>query len=574
MKKFPFTLEMHSRFSVTFLLVLAGAAFLGCRAARPPIANWTATESSSAERVPRYEIQELTIQHNGIYENNFFDVELTAVFLTSDGKQHAVRGFYYGGDQWKVRFRPDEVGKWRYTYKLSGKSGFSKEGGGAFECLPSEEEGPVRRDPQNPFAWEFASGRPYFPIGIQDCATLDKGKLRDLPIDGERRSDPPKMISWDGYLSLYGEAGFNLLRFSQRNCSYSLMSDLDEYLVAESLATDELLSLARKHGFRVMFGFFGYHGQNASGNRVMRVLKRSVFPIFGVRQEAVMDPNDNVTISKEERFIDYCVARWGVYADFWELLNERKASDAWTTQIADHVRSVDPDRKPISTSWEKPNVAAIDINSPHWYQAEDELNSDLVVAEKAAKWKQPEKPVIVGEHGNDGMNWDPRSAARMRIRLWASLFEEISLVFWNTSWSKFGVNQGRYTLGTAANIYLGPEERGYVRALRDFESRLEAGMRMSPVKVSSPLLVRGYGLGGNSRFAAYLQHAANHTSDAENVEITLDIPRASGRHFTVEWFDPASGKTLSRQSFAPGSLKLKAPPFKVDIALLIQGIGI
>ena len=38
-------------------------------------------------------------------------------------------------------------------------------------------------------------------------------------------------------------------------------------------------------------------------------------------------PEDHELVEKEKRFVAYCVARWGVYADFWELLNERKASD-------------------------------------------------------------------------------------------------------------------------------------------------------------------------------------------------------------------------------------------------------
>jgi hypothetical protein len=56
-------------------------------------------------------------------------------------------------------------------------------------------------------------------------------------------------------------------------------------------------------------------------------------------------------VAKEKRFIEYAVARWGVYVDFWELLNERRASDEWTALMADYVRSIDPERKPISTSW-------------------------------------------------------------------------------------------------------------------------------------------------------------------------------------------------------------------------------
>jgi len=62
------------------------------------------------------------------------------------------------------------------------------------------------------------------------------------------------------------------------------------------------------------------------------------------------------------------------------------------------------------------------------------------------------KPVIVGEQGNAGMNWDPRSAVRMRIRAWTALFREIGLVFWNTSESKAAMFGGHYSPGKGAKI--------------------------------------------------------------------------------------------------------------------------
>jgi hypothetical protein len=109
----------------------------------------------------------------------------------------------------------------------------------------------------------------------------------------------------------------------------------------------------------------------------------------------------------------------------------------------------------------------------------------LRVQQQATKWKKAGKPVIVGEQGNTGMNWDPLSGLRMRIRTWTALFEEISFIFWNTSWSKTGMFHGRYTAGGAANIYLGPEERGYIRVLQNFSSHLDADVRITPTEVSS-----------------------------------------------------------------------------------------
>ena len=392
-----------------------------------------------------------------------------------------------------------------------------------------------------------------------------------MVIDGETRAARGRQISPEAYFAIYGQAGFNLFRFSQRNCSHSLYDDLDHYREAESLATDQLLATAREHGFRIMFGLFGYHDKWTSGSYPVRFFKRLLWKIPWTRQEAISTPADHEIVAKEKRFIDYAVARWGVYVDFWELLNERKASDEWTTLMAEHLRSIDPDRKPIGTSWEKPYLPAIDLNTPHWYESESELQSDMRVQQQAAKWKQAGKPVIVGEQGNRGMNWDPLSSLRMRIRTWTALFQEVSLIFWNTSWSKAGMFYGRYRPEASANIYLGPEERGFIRVLGDFASRLDAGVRIAAVEVSPPNLVRAYGLLSSSVAAAYLHHAEDHSTTVRDVNITLDLSnlaRPMGE-LVGEWIEPSSGEVVARVRVSPGRQTLGVPPFAVDLALLI-----
>jgi hypothetical protein len=289
------------------------------------------------------------------------------------------------------------------------------------------------------------------------------------------------------------------------------------------------------------------------------------------KREDVILATDEQIIAKEKRFIEYCVARWGVYADFWELLNEREASVEWTTMMADYVRSIDPDRKPISTSWEKPHLSAIDINAPHWYESESEFKSDLRVQEQAAQWKKANKPVIVGEQGNTGMNWDPLSSLRMRIRTWTALFQEISFIFWNTVWSKAGMHHGRYTPGATANIYLGPEERGYIRVLQDFSSKLDANVHMATVEVSQPNRIRAYGLVSQTVAAAYLHHVDDHITTLKDIKITLDIPgdSSSKRKLYGEWIDPTTGKVLAHVHISAGRQTLDVPSFAADLALLI-----
>jgi hypothetical protein len=515
---------------------------------RPAQAGLQASLSLSADTLPCYDIQELALKHNGKYKNPFQEVDLEASFTSPSGVKQVVPGFYDSEDQWKVRFRPDEAGNWTFTYLMQGSGGFHQEGQGIFTCTPDDAQGRVRQHPENPYRWVFENGEAYFPVGLQSCVKTEGSQLRGGMIDGEKRDDgKARQVSMDEYFRIYGEAGFNLFRFSQSNCSYRLANrSLKNYHLDEILATDKLLSLARQHGFRVMYGFFGFY------NRPSAALNGEL-------------------IENEKRFLRYSVARWGVYVDFWELLNESQEPDNWITTMANYVREIDPDNKPISISMPKPELQAINITAPHWYESESELKSDQRVEIKAEEWKRFGKPVIFGEQGNQGMNWDPLSGQRMRIRTWTALFQEVSFVFWNTSWSKWGMFGGKYTRGRVANIYLGPEERGYIRVLQDFSSRLDADVRMAPVKISSTGEVRAYGFLSARHAAVYLHHFTDHTSMVKGESVKIQLPKqiAEGKKAVGEWIDPATGATLARVPVTASTTRLVVPDFNIDIALIV-----
>jgi hypothetical protein len=504
-------------------------------------------ESIITTVLPCYEIFELTYLVFNKYVDPFNDVTLKVLFTSPKGNQKIINGFYYQGNLWKVRFRPEEPGQWSFLSKMTDKWNLNKEEKGFFTCIKNDADGRVIHNPNNIYRWIYENGKPYFPIGLQDCINAKGGTLQGGSIDGEKRNDnSAKNISIDEYFSIYGQAGFNLFRFSQNNCSYQLIDDLNHYRSDTSIATDELLDTARKHGFRIMFGFFGFF-ENA-------------------------DSKDPDVVAKEELFIKYCVARWGVYADFWELLNETNVSDHWIGKMVDYLHSIDPDHKPISTSWEKPANSGIDIFSPHWYESESELVSDLRVAQLTYRWKQAGLPIIVGEQGNTGMNWDPQSGLRMRIRSWTALFQEISIIFWNTSWSKAGMNQGIYTPGAASNIYLGPEERDYIHLLHDFSSRLDTDMQITDVNISDPDHVRAYGLLSNNSAAAYLHHFETHTTPINDLKISLELPfnKNSKTEIRGEWINPSTGTVVRKISIPYGQNTLEVPGFIIDIALFVS----
>jgi hypothetical protein len=519
--------------------------------------------------IPQYEVFEITFGHENQYENPFFDVTIDVAMTSPSSKQIQVGGFHYKPGQWKARFAPWELGRWTYQFVFKNAQGQTTAGDGAFTCIKGRRPNPgfVRRHPENPYRFVFDDGTPYFPIGVQDCwgdNNHNGSVLDEFSMEGPFRTDlknPPSLPAGpmfvrgpssnpqnaDVFFRSFGQCGFNLYRFSQKNCSYDLYRDLDHYLAPEGTMTDELLQYARKYGFRIFYGLFGYQ------------------PVFN------KEPDNADGLAKIKRFIKYSVDRWGAYVDFWEFLNEQHADDRWYETMVPYLRSIDPYRHPITTSWERPNLDGIEINAPHWYQREDELDSDRITATKAKEWKKSGKPVVVGEQGNHidkskpvppgvGGVWDDRSALRMRIRNWTAFFNEIAFVFWNTSYARDG---------HFMNIWLGPKERQYVRAMQDFAYRLDKDVRVHTVTVSQPGAVRGYALASQHRAGVYLHHFKDHTTRMENLRIEVDLPGGTKGY----WYIPEDGSAVKIVDISAGMNQLDVPPFTVDIALLVTPDG-
>jgi hypothetical protein len=146
----------------------------------------------------------------------------------------------------------------------------------------------------------------------------------------------------------------------------------------------------------------------------------------------------------------------------------------------------------------------------------------------------------------------------MRLRSWTAFFEEGILIFWNTSFAKDYKNPG------AANIYLGPEERAYIRVLRDFIAT--ADVDVEPITLTPPdSSIRAYGLASARMILGYFHHFTSH-GEAVRSTLVLDVPAAA----TVTWIDPATGNTLQALSIGSGQQTLTMPAFAVDLALRVH----
>ena len=125
----------------------------------------------------KYEKFELQVNWNGSdgYSNPFDpdEISLWAIFAAPSGMQWTIPGFW-DGSEWRVRFSPNEVGRWSYYVKVDDYSGTNKSGVSSFECSPSDIHGWLKVSDNDPHYLQYADGTSFFGIGHNRCWELDQ----------------------------------------------------------------------------------------------------------------------------------------------------------------------------------------------------------------------------------------------------------------------------------------------------------------------------------------------------------------------------------------------------------------
>ncbi len=395
------------------------------------------------------------------------------------------------------------------------------------QSVESKSPGFIRRNPNNPYRFVDAAGKPFYPIGINDCFGLrGSDVMKYWGLDGGERE--ARLVGIDEYLAAYAKAGFNTFRWGVGSCSFRLDTDSDW------ARGDQLAAKLKEYGFRILFVFF--HNK--------------------------IDANpDNFNKAYVKKAID----RYTGVVDIWEVTNESQDSDAALINIADYIKANDPNRHPVTTSFVYPppvrDISVMNITSPHFYTYADEFQVEKETFDNIINWKRFGKPVIIGEYGNARINWDQTTDLKNRLATWLAFFAEGSIIFWNSSSVK-----GYSNPNIASAAYLGEVTRGYIKVLTDFTKEVPRDARLAKIEVNKPNLVRVYGLSSSSAYFAYLHAFTNHQSQTNDVKITIDPQTVS----YATWVEPATGRVLATDKVSAGRQTLTVPPFLIDVALKIS----
>ena len=550
---FPIIIKNRIYFTATD----GGVYRLSLLSGKPPVlAPFAKIEvSQNTQRVGENDIIELTITHDDkIYTNPWREIEISTDFTHESGKKVPVNGFYFDKNTWKVRFNPPEKGRWKWSLEF--KSPFRKfEKAGEFISSSDTHASFIKTSEENPKRLTLDQVAIFNGLGIQDSIMDFNGNgnpFDDWAIEEDLAPQPAsskqslpfyrsnRLVDLSTYLKTYGPegAGFNIYRWPVNNASFSLWSDFgidNRYLIRQGKWGDSFISSLKDAGFQVWLSMFS----------------------FGIPFGETQSP---IEIKAILDYINYVVARYGAYVNIWEIANEAYIDDPLVELLARHIRGLDYEGRPISMSWERPELENIDIISPHWYQSEDLGLSDWVTVQQIEKYKKYPKPVVFGEQGNEKASWDQTSSVRMRVRSWASFFNEAVLIFWNQSDSKNFYN----AVLKNANIYIGEEERGFVRILQDFTKNVDLSAKIVNLPTNNPS-VRSYGLESKKELLGYFFHYGS-PNRPTSFSLTLDLANRG----KLIWLDPSTGgKTIGSYNFSSRRQQITSPIFFVDLAFKI-----
>jgi hypothetical protein len=513
----------------------------------------------NAASVGRYGIFELTFTHTTKYTNPWEDVLISASFQAPSGARYTVGGFYYDTNTWKLRFAPRETGSYLWNATFTTPTG-SYAASGSLASTASANTGFLRISPANPYQMiTEGDGKYFYPIGFNDLVgdwfntatgrgDGQSGFYGDGKLDWALGADPaPLTVDSDTYFAAYRQGKNNFFRWNGQGTLPIWATGQvnvngtgkNVYNVGNGKMADEMAMKLQQYGFKYQMAFMAD--------------PTLLLPNFDMTNTAKY--NSLLSLHR------YVINRWGAYVDIWELMNEKSGVPAaYYSAITAFIRANDPYQHPVTTSYVPSSPQpGIEITSPHNYisTANTTVDSSMKSYLTPLKAKYLNSPMILGEVGNQSpiCNYDP---VRYRLFLWATLMNEASPIFWNTSYSKTNCTG-------LTNMYIGTEERAFSAVFANFVATFDPLAR--PVPASSASTVRVHAMGSSQSVAAYVVHAGSLTTSLSGATVTVTVPKAG---LTGAWINPGTGAVLSTFSPAAGSQTLTVPAFSADIVLRIQ----
>ena len=170
-------------------------------------------EVKHEECVRKWEVWEASCTPDYLTKANpFIDVVLKGEFISPSGRIVRVNGFYDGSNTWKIRFCPDETGKYTACLTLKERNVIDSCYKLEINTLDPVKPGKIKINPQYPHFLITEDGSPFYVVGsgmeahIPKLYKPEKGLIYYYP-EGRDPFD-----EWKEYIDNLTESGFNRLR--------------------------------------------------------------------------------------------------------------------------------------------------------------------------------------------------------------------------------------------------------------------------------------------------------------------------------------------------------------------------
>ena len=331
-------------------------------------------------------------------------------------RRFRVEGFFDGdgaggqqGTVWKVRFMPDEEGKWTYTWRF-----LSWSGEGSFEVVARQDtklKGHVKLDPGHHRGLRYDNGAPFYAILGKWFSAKNLRPSSPTYKDQVTRHNYLDDQTILAYLDALAATHHNTTLY--KVCQYPLNDDCATWDLAFCARYDRLLEAAADRGLYVWLNFFDTWGR-ALG---------SPFEWNTDSDAQVLDPWHENFLPETEFYLRYFIARWAGYANvMWELGNE---CDHAPNSGSEFVRLTNDYYLPWIHKYD-PYRLPIGLSEGIWQQA----NVDIGFLHQTNQLPRPEyeKPVIMNELVSggftpealayDGLIRDPSQRLSYRRTFW------------------------------------------------------------------------------------------------------------------------------------------------------------
>jgi hypothetical protein len=408
------------------------------------------------DSVGLYEKLEISLELKCEFINPFDpdDIDIQAVFTSPGGKKWKIPGFYNlsRSTLWKIRFSPDEIGKWTYSVKVRDKNGEALMEGQSFTAVKSARKGPLQIAANKRYL-RYSDGSDFYGVGLwynDGYEGFGSGRVEPSELDNLKSIG----VNFIGtYITPPETWATGIGRYDQNICG----------------RIDQLLEMCEERDMLLSLNLW-FHSY----------LSETVWGGGNVRW--YMNPYQQITSAKDffrsseawkyqEKLYRYIIARYSYSRALaiWFIVDEINGTDGWASgdslaasawgkKVHDYLKANDPYNHPttgtrsggIEEFWKEGyqnlDIAAREIYEGQGYEINKTSTLDSATANPLTSsyrnyakeikrlWNGFEKPAIIGETGWDHTFYEPSMPGYLAMyhnALWVSLSTGTAMTpFW------------------------------------------------------------------------------------------------------------------------------------------------